>query len=141
MLVDEEKTLPQAPLAVKGSHLTLDLHHLQRRRDALTENPGETDAHRALRTRQPVVFFNRGHHCLTPLSLLSAGGPSLVRRRGEDLFMLPGQSSVCHPEKVPVPQRCDRGRSPALRWPLWSRLWDAGARCGTWFLLEVSAAL
>lgn len=63
ILVDEKKTLPKTPFTVKSAHLTFNFHHLQRRRDGFTENSGETDAQKALRPRQSVVFFNRGHPC------------------------------------------------------------------------------
>lgn len=58
ILVDEKETLKKAPLAVESAHLALYFNHLQRRRDGFTENSGEPDAHEALGTRQPVVFFN-----------------------------------------------------------------------------------
>lgn len=64
ILIDEKKTLPETPLAMKGAHLTLDLNHFQRRSDGFTENPGEPDAHKTLSPRQPVVFFHRGHRRL-----------------------------------------------------------------------------
>lgn len=62
ILVDEQKTLPETPLAVKSAYLTLNFNHLQRRRDGFAKNTSETDAQKALRPGQPVVFFNRGHH-------------------------------------------------------------------------------
>lgn len=61
ILVDEKEALPETPLTVKSAHLTLYFNHLQGRSEGFTENPGEPHAHEALGTRQPVVFFNRGH--------------------------------------------------------------------------------
>lgn len=61
MLVDEEKTLQEAPLAVEGAHLALDFSHLEGWRDSFAEKSGKADAHKALSPGQPVVFFDRGH--------------------------------------------------------------------------------
>lgn len=64
VLVNDEKTFPETAPAVKSSHLTFNFHHLQRWGDRFAENAGETDAHEALRARESVVLFHRGHHRL-----------------------------------------------------------------------------
>ena len=51
MLVDEQKTLPEAPLAVESSHLALYFDHLQGRRGGPAEKPSESDTHEALAPR------------------------------------------------------------------------------------------
>lgn len=61
ILVDEKKTLPKTPFRVKSAHLAFNFNHFQRRRDGFAEKSGETDAQKALRPRQSVVRFNRGH--------------------------------------------------------------------------------
>lgn len=62
ILVDDDKSLQKSAFAVKSSHLTFNLHDLQRRRDGFAEETSETRAEEALRTGQPGVVFHRDHH-------------------------------------------------------------------------------
>lgn len=71
VLVQEKKAVHKAPFAVKGPHLTQNLHHFERRGGGLAENTGKTDTQETLRTCQSVIPFNGCHPLSTKVT-----GPS-----------------------------------------------------------------
>lgn len=128
MLVDEEETLPETSLTVKRAHLAFDFHHLQRRRDAFTEKPGEANAHEALRAGEPVVLLHWGHSWAEPPVSGSVFSPS--DRKGlvcffVCLFVYTGWTSK-YSGRGSVPLRCcpavlcDSSRHKEQSWWRWA---------------------